>query len=313
MGNKIAGIISLLLSGVLTVFHSRALEFIIHFITVHLSPDNYIKTGSIAVIRIYYFIQIIILILLGLFFLLNMPGRIRDLVTRLVETEKVKDFFLADELLPGKSIPLIIFITGSVSGFTLLMYYLLCGRPAVEGILENITTGFLCVSAVLLIISAFRIRRIYSGTGLPGSVFLSLMFFSFLLLILAGEEVSWGFHFLGYESDHVFKEINFQGETNVHNLFNPFFHLVYPVAGFMVFIIYWLLWTFGKGRGSFLFHLLMPPRSLYILIFLMACSGCAHTTEIFEEMLYTLILLYSIRLLLCQGPRTIVQPGLPEQ
>lgn len=255
-------------------------------------------------VRIWYFIFVVIIALLGVFLLMNLPGRIGDFFTRHIDTGKLRDFFLADVVFAGSMIPLILFVSGSVSGFILLMYYLLFGRPAVEGILENITTGFLIVSAVLLIFSAFRLKRMYSGRGLPGTVFFSLVGFSLLLIFLTGEEVSWGFHFLGFDSDHILKEINFQGETNVHNLFNPFFPLVYPVAGFLAFMIYWIMWTFGRGGGSLLFHLLMPPRSLFIPIFLMACSGCAPTTEIFEEMLYLVILLYSIRLFFCSGART---------
>jgi hypothetical protein len=310
--NTIAGITALLLSGVLLVIHSPALRYIIHLITVHLSPDNYVKPGSITAVRIYYFILVIFLALLGLFFLFDLPRRIRDLVARLVDIEKIKFFFLDDEACPGRRIPFLVFLTGSVSGFLLLMYYLLHGRPGVEGILENITTAFLIVSAILLIISAFRFRQKYSVPALRKGAFLSLVIFSLLLLLLAGEEISWGQHFFGFESSHVFKEINFQGETNVHNLFNPFFPVVYPVAGFIFFIAYWILWTFRKGKDFFLFNLFMPPRSLFILIFLMACSGCAPTTEIFEEMLYLGILLYSIRLFFCSGPKAGRQSSLPD-
>ncbi len=310
--NKIAGITAISLSGVLLLIHSPALRYIIHLITVHLSPDNYVKPGSITAVRIYYFILVIFLALLGLFFLFDMPRLVRDLVARLVDMGKMKKYFLDDEACPGRRIPFLVFITGSVSGFLLLMYYLLHGRPRVEGILENITTAFLIVSAILLVISAFRLRLKYSVPALRKGAFLSLVIFSLLLLLLAGEEISWGQHFFGFDSSPIFTEINFQGETNIHNLFNPFFPVVYPVAGFVFFIAYWMLWTFRKDKDSFLFNLFMPPRSLFILIFLVACSGCAPTTEIFEEMLYLGILLYSIRLFFCSGPKAAMKPSLPE-
>jgi hypothetical protein len=303
MKNKFPGITALLLAGVLLLIHSPALRYIIHLITVHISPDNYVKPGSITAVRIYYFILVILLALLGLFFLLDMPRRIREFVATFIDSDKMSGFFLYDEVCIGRKIPFLIFVTGSVSGFLLLMYYLLLGRPAVEGILETITTAFLIISSILLLISAFRLRPGNSVLSLRKGAFFSLVIFSLMLLLLVGEEISWGQHFFGFESSDVFTEINFQGETNIHNLFNPFFPLVYPIAGFIIFIAYWMLWTFRKGRDSFLFNLLMPPRSLFILIFLMACSGCAPTTEIFEEMLYLVILLYSIRLFFCSGAR----------
>ncbi|MDX9812017.1 MAG: hypothetical protein RBU28_06500 [Bacteroidales bacterium] len=305
--NKIAGITVISLSGVLLLIHSAVLRYIIHLITVHISPDNFVKPGSLTAIRIYYFIFLFFIALLGVYFLFDVPGRIRDLIARLIDIEKVKKFFLDDEICPGRRIPFLVFVTGSVSGFLLLMYYLLIGRPAVEGILENITTSFLIISAILLIISAFRFKRKYPGSEMPGWIIISLLISSLMLLLLAGEEISWGQHLFGFESRDIFTEINFQGETNIHNLFNPFFPLIYPIAGFIFFMAYWMLWTFRKDKDSFFFNLFMPQRSLFILIFLIACSGCAPTTEIFEEMLYLMILLYSIRLFFCSGPKAVMK------
>jgi hypothetical protein len=82
-----------------------------------------------------------------------------------------------------------------------------------SGLIENATAVLLLPATVLAIVLAVRC---YGQFGRMFSVWFAgfaLMCFGF-----AGEEVSWGQHWLGWSSPEYFAEYNRQGETNFHNL-----------------------------------------------------------------------------------------------
>lgn len=45
-----------------------------------------------------------------------------------------------------------------------------------------------------------------------------LLVFGITCFLIFGEEISWGQHVLGFESSERIEDINYQGETNIHNL-----------------------------------------------------------------------------------------------
>jgi len=83
-----------------------------------------------------------------------------------------------------------------------------------DGLLETLSAVILLIAAVVALIVAVRLRR----TGYTGyrwmHGFLALLFFA-----MAGEEISWGQRYIGFETAAVFQELNVQNETNVHNMF----------------------------------------------------------------------------------------------
>ena len=88
-----------------------------------------------------------------------------------------------------------------------------------RGLVENLTVAFL-VAAVASAVACFRMRaRVRSRLFGPFMVVMALGCFFF-----AGEEASWGQHWLGFTPPESIAERNEQGEFNVHN--DPFFELI---------------------------------------------------------------------------------------
>ncbi|MBK1883386.1 hypothetical protein JIN85_13250 [Luteolibacter pohnpeiensis] len=81
------------------------------------------------------------------------------------------------------------------------------------GIMENLTVLFLALSILILLFRGFR------GFGkmrpLDRMVLIVLLLGSIYFL---GEEISWGQHFFGFHTPEGYRELNYQGETNLHNL-----------------------------------------------------------------------------------------------
>lgn len=62
------------------------------------------------------------------------------------------------------------------------------------------------------------------------------LLFSFFLIVVGMEEISWGQQFLHFETPEQWKKINKQGETTLHNLgfmqkFNDNLHFIFGLAG----------------------------------------------------------------------------------
>ncbi len=82
-----------------------------------------------------------------------------------------------------------------------------------SGLIENATALLLLPATVLAVMLAFRCHQRFGRAFFIWFAGFALMCFGF-----AGEEVSWGQHWLGWSSPEYFAENNRQGETNFHNL-----------------------------------------------------------------------------------------------
>jgi len=82
-----------------------------------------------------------------------------------------------------------------------------------SGLIENATALLLLPATVLAIVLAVRCYAQFGRMFAVWFAGFALMCFGF-----AGEEVSWGQHWLGWSSPEYFAEYNRQGETNFHNL-----------------------------------------------------------------------------------------------
>jgi len=65
-------------------------------------------------------------------------------------------------------------------------------------------------------VSFTRAKRLYKIRGFLFSLFTISL--GILMIVAAGEEISWGQRIFGIESSDFFKENNAQGETNIHNM-----------------------------------------------------------------------------------------------
>ena len=80
------------------------------------------------------------------------------------------------------------------------------------GLVENLTVVMLLVALGYTIDTLLRFRG--DLHWLP-KAFLAV--YSLGAIYFAGEEASWGQHWIGWETGALFQEINDQGETNLHN------------------------------------------------------------------------------------------------
>ena len=82
-----------------------------------------------------------------------------------------------------------------------------------SGFIENATVFALIPAAILALQLGWRLFRQSKKAAAVWYLVVAAVCFSF-----AGEEVSWGQHWAGWESPEYFVDHNRQGETNIHNL-----------------------------------------------------------------------------------------------
>ena len=90
--------------------------------------------------------------------------------------------------------------------------------------------GILEMATVLL---SFLASFLFLISGIFSCAFAFLL--SFFWMVFALEEISWGQRFFNFQSPAIFENQNFQGETNFHNFFNPYFTLIYITLNFIIF------------------------------------------------------------------------------
>lgn len=129
-------------------------------------------------------------------------------------------------------------------GGLLLLGVLKLGAPALyqaliqeDGLLENLQFCFYLAAGFLGLLAAQRLRR----RGLAWSAWAALLL-GLVLLLTAGEEISWGERLLGYGLPAWFAEHNAQREVSLHNLKPVQSHLsVMYLAGGLALGLAWLL------------------------------------------------------------------------
>ncbi len=77
-----------------------------------------------------------------------------------------------------------------------------------------------------------------------------------MFLLVFMEEISWGQQFFQWETKGTLSEVNFQKETNFHNIIQPLFKFMYPIGGIGLFFVLLLLWFFPRGKEPFWINLL---------------------------------------------------------
>ena len=166
---------------------------------------------------------------------------------------------------------------------------------AEDGMFESLTV--LCLlSASLVLIKCIRSAK-YSNMQI------CFCFLFVLSLVLAMEEISWGQRIFNWKTPKIWAAINYQNETNIHNLFNPLLVCIYPVV---CFLLGWLLisgrsWVirFDKhGINGRFRHLFPRVESVFwgVCFILMSLALIMYYTigELIEELFAVFLLSYSI-------------------
>ena len=125
---------------------------------------------------------------------------------------------------------------------------------AEDGPLENMATAFVLAASVLFALAYVRYKSQRQHLFLV---------FSLILLFVFFEEISWGQRILGIETPESFKELNAQGELNLHN-YTPIYKYVNALvyAGLGLYLIGLPLLVFIEHRiHSFLIKVKIPIPS----------------------------------------------------
>lgn len=98
------------------------------------------------------------------------------------------------------------------------------------GIIENMTVLFLLVAIAFIFRSLAHLRH---RQDVPGMLRLWLVLMILGSVYFAGEELSWGQHFVGWNTPEYWNRVNDQDETNFHNthsLFDQFPRMLMTIA-----------------------------------------------------------------------------------
>jgi len=296
---RIIGAAGLLLSLLIIFSYSPLVELLTDLGKTYFNRGESLEPLTVYKIKISILFVIILLVASSLLLTFNLITKIHLFFNHFFQTKEAGKFFFTDDLCRKTKLSFYISITGTVIGFLLILYSLLVGVPSREGIMENYSSLLFLFSAIILLFSITRTNRINDLPGMRKKTILFLIVISVILLIIYGEEVSWGQRIFSWDSTGIFKEYNLQNETNIHNFFNPLFKYIYPVVGMCSFIVLFFIWFFPKERKTYLFALLIPHPSLFFLVFIMACASLYGPSEIYEQLLAVFIFLYSFRIFMC--------------
>lgn len=173
------------------------------------------------------------------------------------------------------SVIIIVALTSCVPGYKNLLVS--CTQE--NGIFE-IGSFFLLLSISLYCFCTLYMihkKRAYKNSPSMLKYFIFIIFTWILSFIAAFEEISWGQHFLEFQSGDFFTQYNHQKETNLHNLISPvLFGFIINASVYCIFIFIPIFIKFNKFDKVFKNYLntikIFTPSIFNILIFCFAFS-----------------------------------------
>lgn len=192
------------------------------------------------------------------------------------------------------------FITLISSFILLLLFYLgelIVGESYTlhdeDSLFEGLTVFFAILAALLFLIK----MKMSTGFYAKGLLFLLFMF-SF---VFGMEEISWGQRLFEWETSSSWKVVNYQDETNLHNLFNPILYIIYFLFNFIVGIFFLNAEKIKKyciSKSSLQSIVLLIPKkeaNYYALLFMfLIFQSVVSGGELTEEILSVILLAYAI-------------------
>lgn len=202
----VLGLIAFLING---IFISLDYEGYVKFIELNFSYDGFISSPEKAIIEI----QIAIIVIFVLWIIITSKSSIESLYKSSIFNRFL--YFFTFMLF--------------ISYFPLQKLYPHLSYLYMEdGFFESLTAVFAIISSLLCLISIY-----YNNDYMPIKLILFALFFLFGM-----EEISWGQRIFGWNTPEVLLTINYQNETTIHNILNPYFQLLYPpfnlLLGFLI-------------------------------------------------------------------------------
>ncbi len=251
---SIVGLFLMIIAVLFLINFSNYLSHLINWLQENFGDDH--ELNKITVLCIQSFIGFLIFFMLVISVLLLTNSRkvfykwvylkTSKAIRFFIVPEDVKSFFLQDKSARLEKQNLWILLISSIVGFLLPFNILFFGLPRYEGTLENACAVILVLSVAILLFSVKGISNRISNSKEKRALFILILSISTILLIYLGEEISWGQHLFKWETSGVFKEHNYQGETNLHNFLNPILPMFYPLVGMTLFLILFLYWMFPR-------------------------------------------------------------------
>ncbi len=169
-----------------------------------------------------------------------------------------------------------------------------------DNAIEDINFLLLLVISVLLLFRFFRHKQ-----HKPRLWKLSILFFAFLFLFGAGEEISWGQRIFNLESSEFFLENNRQDEINLHNLEiggvnlnRLIFSQLLTLAMSVYLLIFPFIYRKNQRFRDFIDRLVIPiPHGNHIIafiiltLFIVILPDLSRKWEVFELFFTAMILL----------------------
>jgi len=177
-----------------------------------------------------------------------------------------------------------------------------------DGFLETRTAVCFIVAGGLMAMAGRRSRKILQLRPMGMSAYA----IGTIFVIIGMEEISWRQRIVGWDTLGVFFAGNAQDETNLHNFFNNWFSIVYPVTGVLLLAgqLVSLRLLVIKSKPLYL-PCLLPHSGLLGFVLLIVSLG--HFRELVEELAGFFALMYSLRTHPCvyahQATVKLVQPG----
>ena len=164
-----------------------------------------------------------------------------------------------------------------------------------DGIMEYLTVILALISTILFLLTSKKIG------GQSGKV---LFLISFLLILFALEEISWGQRLAGWETPELLKKINHQQELNIHNIFNflvPLIYVLFFSSLSLIFLFRDKILKLIDSRPKYIkLKWLIPGQQFYYFGFIflfLAGYSLFRGGELLEEIFSIFIVFYSVDLL----------------
>ena len=182
-------------------------------------------------------------------------------------------------------------VVAYVGAFTAIVAASIAVRPLFRWItdedhpLEDSQALLNVVAAALLVACAVRLVRRKGPTG--GAML--LVFCALLMLVIAGEEISWGQRIFGFGTPSDLADLNNQDEFNLHNITQGFsvqklFNYGQVVAGFVGFALPWFTRVNPPRWGGWLPRMVSPALLLGPCFFVMFAYRLVRLTVYREEL-----------------------------
>jgi hypothetical protein len=169
-----------------------------------------------------------------------------------------------------------------------------------DQIFENATMAMLAAGVLLLVRPLRATRQACRDTAARTGWRWLCGFYLLLivgLVVLAGEEISWGQRIFGWETPETIAAVNEQQETNLHNLYNRYFIEIYYVFTLILpFHAAAIVLPFC-GRDTRRLSMFLPHPSLNVLALMIAANSVFFWRgELTEELFSLYVVLYALRL-----------------